>query len=78
MKYEATQEDMTQYSELIHRIGMIDYQVQQLSEQRNQVIQAIAQWEQQHTVTEEQQHTVTEEQQHALTEPVEEEVKLED
>ena len=62
MKYEATQEDMTQYSELVHRIGMIDYQVQQLSEQRNQVIQAISQWEQQH----------------ALTEPVEEEVKLED
>ena len=52
MRYEASQDDMRQYADLLRRIGILDLQAQQIADQRNQVVQAIAQWEQEHQVPE--------------------------
>ena len=48
MRYEASQDDMRQYADLLRRIGILDLQAQQIADQRNQVVQAIAQWEKEH------------------------------
>lgn len=43
--YTATEEDMKEYSKLIHELAILD-------NRRNQVLQALGQWEQAHIVQE--------------------------
>ena len=45
-EYHATEDDMRAYSEIIKNLAMLDIQ-------RNQVIEALRQWEQAHAIPEE-------------------------
>ena len=47
-EYHATEDDMRAYSEIIKNLAMLDIQ-------RNQVIEALRQWEQAHAIPEESQ-----------------------